>query len=154
MSNQSSLELEKLILIKKIDDLHLMVRTLTKENKKLHKRPILIIFDRESPNTELRIQGTRDNATELLKAGTKVKLGIEFEDGRKWRCETPMMVVETPDVIVETAEYHTHIEDGMVATKIIPKEYDNCYVCGGSVNTFDEFTVGRMCEHCRKDILR
>lgn len=88
--------------------------------EKLKRRPILIVLDDVSQNRRERILCGTHNVDRLLVPGKKIKLEIKFDKGT-WRCETPMMIVESPQVIVDTVDYHTSISDDILATQIRPK---------------------------------
>lgn len=104
-----------------LDGIREEVKKLRKQNKKLRERPEILIYENETPNTQPKIRGTRDVMDRLI-PGNKFKLQVIFEEGQSFRFETPMMLVETPKVIVETTSYHTHLVDDIVPIRITNKE--------------------------------
>lgn len=106
-----------------IRQLNAKCRELQAQVDELSKRPEIVAIDIETNPHERRYIGTRDfDAT--LKPGKCYIVCVKEHSScnkKRWVFKTPMMLVETPDIIVDTEDLNTPIGDILVATKMRQK---------------------------------
>ena len=110
------------------------VRKLTQQNRQLQiqvdelsKRPELFILDKLQPGLSSQIRGSRSIIASELKPGMKYKLVLIPHHSHmniKYIFETPMMLVETPNMIVITENVHTNMHDDLIAVNMKGKRND------------------------------
>lgn len=106
-------------LLCELRELNKKCRELEYQVDELNKRPECVVLETEQPGMN-RIIGTRDFGTTPLSPGKRYKVVVHVGN-RLWIFSTPMMLIETPDIVVQYADANTHLSDEMYVKALVNK---------------------------------